>query len=458
MLCMGLAMLGCKDLTQDPGLPAGTPDPSFYNTADGAKGLRVGAIADLNAALPQFAVDAGLLSDELIDRHVGTTVAQSGLVIPDPLDERILPDGVQATGYDGTLSYTGLQNVRGAANVALGALAAYDTATGDLPAQRVLRGELYALQGYAEIMLAELFCSGVPLSTLDFQHDFTYQPGSTAAQVYMDVRTKLDSALVLAAESDSVFNMARVLKGRAQLDLGNYAAAADDVSLVPTTFQYRLAVPATVMSDFLNGRGVSQAGTVADNEGTNGLPFLSSGDPRTAVTATCHPPDYRCPVDSLTMPAKYFSVITAAGYAPFVVANGVEARLIQAEAALHANDATTWLTTLNQLRENAMMLGQPQALPDTSNPGSDAARVSLLFHERAYWLFMTGHRQGDLRRLIRQYGIQNQYPQFRSDLQVYPTGVYPAPGAGRYGNDITVPIPTMEYNNPSYHGCLDRNA
>ena len=446
-----LAVVGCKDLTNDPGLPAGTPDPSFYNTADGAIGLRTAAVYQMDLAIPQYLVDAGLLSDELVDRYVGSSFYSDGSsgTVTDALDERLLPEGVTAQeGNDGIQSYASLQSVRGAANVALGALATYDTTAAHRTQQRVMRGELYALEGYAEILLAEFFCSGVPLSTLDYHQDFTYAPSSTAAQVYTDVNTKLDSALALATGTDSVLNLARVLKGRAQLDLGNYAAAADDVALVPTTFQYRVTIQASTMSN-VNG----QRGTVSDREGGNGLPFLSSNDPRTATTVRCQPPDSRCPLVPLTMPAKYFSGITAAGYAPFVVADGIEAQLIQAEAQLQPASAPSgpWLTTLNQLRESI-------GLVDTTDPGTAAARVALLFHERAYWLFLTGHRQGDLRRLIRQYGSHPQFPEFRSDQQVYPTGIYPAPGIGRYGSDVTVPIPTTEYANPNYHGCRDRSA
>ena len=310
-----LAVVGCKDLTSDPGLPAGTPDPVFYNTADGAIGLRTAAVYQMNLAIPQYLVDAGLLSDELIDRYVGSSAYPSvGTgTVTDALDERLLPEGVTAPQGDGIASYALLQSVRGAANVAREALATYDTTAASRPQQRVMRGELYALEGFAEILLAEFFCSGVPLSTLDYKQDFTYQPSSTAAQVYTDANTKLDSALALATGTDSVLNLARVLKGRAQLDLGNYAAAADDVALVPTTFQYRVTIQASTMSNVNDG----QRGTVSDREGGNGLPFLSSGDPRTATTVRCQPPDSRCPLVPLTMPAKYFSVITAAGYAPF---------------------------------------------------------------------------------------------------------------------------------------------
>ena len=133
------------------------------------------------------------------------------------------------------------------------------------------------------------------------------------------------------------------------------------------------------------------------------------------------------------------------GTSPIVLADGVEARLIGAEAALQAHDTTTWLAILNHLRETEIT----PALPDTTNPGSWDAEVDLMFRERAFWLFLTGHRQGDLRRLIRQYN--------RLAQQIYPTGVYSA--YILYGTDVNVPVPVEEReNNPLYHGCLGHGA
>jgi len=129
-----------------------------------------------------------------------------------------------------------------------------------------------------------------------------------------------------------------------------------------------------------------------------------------------------------------------------VLADWVEARLIEAEAALQAGDVPTWLAKLNHLRETAIT----PALPDTTDPGTPGARVDLLFRERAFWLFLTGHRQGDMRRLIRQYG--------RDQSQVYPTGLYPG-GTGAYGSDVNAPIPALERQyNPKFTGCLTRGA
>jgi hypothetical protein len=124
-----------------------------------------------------------------------------------------------------------------------------------------------------------------------------------------------------------------------------------------------------------------------------------------------------------------------------VVADGIEARLIEAEAQLQADDFGGMTTTLNDLRDL-------QGLDPLAEPGTLDQAVDLLFSERAFWTFATGHRLGDMRRLIRQYG--------RSADQVFPVGDYIKGGA--YGDDVNLPIPVEEQNNPNAAGCLDRNA
>ena len=54
-----------------------------------------------------------------------------------------------------------------------------------------------------------------------------------------------------------------------------------------------------------------------------------------------------------------------------------------------------------------------------------------------------------MRRLIRQY--------LRSPDTVFPIGDYHK-GGGVYGEDVNLPIPIEEQNNPNSGGCLDRNA
>jgi len=76
--------------------------------------------------------------------------------------------------------------------------------------------------------------------------------------------------------------------------------------------------------------------------------------------------------------------------------------------------------------------------------------VDQLFRERAFWLFLTAHRLGDLRRLMRQYG--------RPIGQVFPTGDYYHAGArpgtlGQYGQQVSLVVPVQETNNPNYTNC-----
>jgi len=141
-----------------------------------------------------------------------------------------------------------------------------------------------------------------------------------------------------------------------------------------------------------------------------------------------------------------------------VVASGVEAQLITAEASLAAQSGD-WLGTLNALRTDGTQSGGVSnpgtggvgGLDPLADPGSDSARVSLVFSERAKWLFLTGHRQGDLRRLVHAYA--------RPRTTAYPSGNYP--GLNGYGNFIDAPIPQSgnysEAPNPLFHGCLSRD-
>ncbi len=114
------------------------------------------------------------------------------------------------------------------------------------------------------------------------------------------------------------------------------------------------------------------------------------------------------------------------------LADAVEARLIEAEAALRAGDNLGWLATLNHLRQTAwttIVPATPGPLPDLTDPGpdgsgGDALRVDLLFRERAFWLYLTGHRQGDLRRLVRRLRIGRPRPSFPSGTHLGGGGTY----------------------------------
>jgi hypothetical protein len=459
---VGLTMLAtaCSldSILKRDALPPDVSDPAITETPAGAVAVYHGLVGkfrsgfggDLGGEQRSFISASGLLTDELQPGSfsLGTTVFL--------IDQRAMLEGPTQNEEEAT--YGDLQAVRGQATQAIGLLSTY------APEQRALLGHSYLLEAYAETFLAELFCSGIPLTTLDYDGDYTLRPGSSTADVYAHALALLDTASTLLGDSARFVYLEHMARARVLLDQGDPAAAASAAADVPDGWVYAIGYHTNTASpDEQTFAHVTtdQWGVSASNrEGQNGLDYGSSRDPRTTSTliftnpqgfGTYHPDKY--PID---------------GSGSIVLASGLEARLIEAEAQLQAGDAT-WLATLNALRTDGTFDTQPDpndaAKTDTlwhagtggtaglaplADPGTAAARVDLLFRERAFWLYLTGHRQADLRRLVKYYG--------RSPNQVYPTGAYPVTGMS-YGADVTVPIPDAErIGNPKFTGCISRGA
>jgi hypothetical protein len=376
------------------------------------------------------------VSDEL-----GNPASWPGAAVPTlDFDSRRLPElpsGSGSTNRDDPTArdYSQLQRTRAQVDYAIALLKLY------APDSSALAAHLYAVEGYSEIFLAEVYCSGIPLSTIDFDADYTFKPGSSTDEVLLNAVALFDSALSLAGDSVRFVHLANMGRARSLLNLGRFADAAAAAAEVPDGYQYAVSFNSVVANAAFNFARLfdwSAAFTVSDREGMNGMDFRTSSDPRTRVTARgTHPTSGQ----TIWHPNKY----NVNGATPIVLADWIEARLIESEAALQTGDITNWLGNLNHLRQLAIT----PALADLSDPGTPETRVDLLFRERAFWLFLTGHRQGDLRRLIRQYG--------RTQESVYPSGSYS--GAFSYGFDVTVPVPLREREiNLMYGGCLDRGA
>ena len=116
------------------------------------------------------------------------------------------------------------------------------------------------------------------------------------------------------------------------------------------------------------------------------------------------------------------------------------------ENEFDAGNGAAMVDTLSAVRADSTGNGGFN-LPALADPGSTAGQVDLLFRERAFWLFATGHRLGDMRRLVRQYG--------RAVDSVFPNGAYFK--GGNYGTDVNIPVPFQETNNPNFQGCLNRD-
>jgi starch-binding outer membrane protein, SusD/RagB family len=112
---------------------------------------------------------------------------------------------------------------------------------------------------------------------------------------------------------------------------------------------------------------------------------------------------------------------------------------------LQANNRSGMTAILNDLRDL-------QGLDNLSTPSNQDAAIEQLFSERAFWMFATGHRLGDMRRLVRPAPLGYGRPV----ETVFPSGGYLK--GGSYGEDVNLPIPVEEENNPNGVGCLGRNA
>ncbi|MDF1501976.1 hypothetical protein [Roseisolibacter sp. H3M3-2] len=458
------ALSACGDGT-DTLLEAVDPDiinPTDLTTTEGALALYVGTFNRARAAYLGTGTDngewlfGGLLADEW---STSSTFIQN-----DEADQRkVLENNSTSTG-----NFRGVARVRTAANQALKAMKELR------PTETNRIGELYFHRGFAELQLASDFCNGIPISDASGDEILLGTPESVA-QVLQRAVASFDSALAVATGTDAtsllVQRASRVGKARALLALGNNraaeAAALVTATLVPTSFSYELTFSATAGNNNIWGQGVSNRRySVGDSlEGNarnllvrNAIPFFSARDPRLPVTYTisANQRDTTKGQDGFT-----FSRTTPI-YLEFTsipMANGLDARLIEAEARLIAQDIPGMMTILNALRASPPqygafgLAGGPAALtaaqlPPLATPASQEAAINLYFREKAFWTFSRGQRLGDLRRLIRSYG--------RTAANTFPQG--PHYRGGDYGGDLNFPVPTDERVNSAFTGCTNRSA
>lgn len=467
---IGVPLAACDtDQLLDVSDPAVIP-PEGVGTPEAVTSLFYGAVRDFQIAYSGAGDDAyiiasGLLADELYNGDTFTTRIA--------IDQR----NQQAPQFGNVqdVAYSRLHRARFAVRRAAKAV---ETITpGDTPTLSVLR----ALEGYVYVTFAEGWCGNVPFSTVPDDGpidpaNITYKPGITTAAMLDSAVVRFDQAL--AANPASYF--AKIGKARALLNNNQPAAAAAVLAGVPTTyvFQFEHSPNAgsqnnAIYSLISNGRyGVSNLEGALNAAGTG--PYRPDSVPVAGVTPTSRPSaegiafrglqDPRVP---WTGPAaaftssfrKYTDNNNPSFEADIPLASGVEARLIEAEAQLRAGNfsgAGGTLSILNTLRSNAAALItalHPQhvqtfqsALPmaPLADPGTADGQRQLFFQERALWLYNTGHRMGDLRRLVRQYGL--------AQSAVFPSG--PFYRGGNYGSNVAFYVRFEEQNNPNYNPAL----
>lgn len=405
-----------------------TPDqitPEQANSPTGAAALRTAALGNF---ANYFAGDnagsgvgmniaTGLLGDEMMSARGGT----------EHIDSRAVNEAVFPATVWSTLGQANTQIIR--------AIKAVKEFAPDGATKTSQIAQLYMLQGFTYVIAGEAFCNGIPIGNADDLNPKTEILSNS--QLFDKAIAYFDTALTTAAATDTkIRNAALVGKARSLVDQKRYADGAALLAPVTTEYVYNVEFSTTtIVNDVYDWMFATPNFGPSDKEGGNGLDYVTSGDKRIKVDATTTRPGQ----DGTRI---WLTQMFLRGDSPVPLATGIEARLIEAEALLANNDVTGWLGKLNAAR--ATLAG----LAPLTDPGSTAARVDLLFRERAFWMYFTSHRLGDLRRLVRQYG--------RAANTVWPTGNYFKGGV--YGADMNLPPSQAERNNKDYPGCANRDA
>ncbi|HEY0674094.1 MAG TPA: hypothetical protein VGD27_17600 [Longimicrobiales bacterium] len=408
--------------------------PTTLNAAVGAFQLAYSGAPGGGSFIDSQVTTSGILSDEL---HISES-----------FPTRIDVDQRETRFDNGTMlqAYARLHTARRLAEFSADLHAQFPATTNTAGHAHAL-----ALAGYTYVLFGENYCSGVPFSTFDDAGAVVYGEPLTTAQIFEQAIVLFDEAIAAATAAGSAggeaLNLARVGKARAQLNLNLPADAANSVGAVPTSFVYRIfhSTGTARQNNGIWGANQNRRGvSISDAEGVNGLTYRTDADPRVrqqrGTGTSAFGFDNTTPLYlQLKYPAQTSSVI---------LASGLEARLIEAENQQRTGGP--WLATLNALRA-APPAYYPAAeypniatLTPLADPGG-AASVNLLFKEREYWLWLTSHRVGDLRRLMRQYG--------RTEAQAgWPTGSYFR--GGNYGAHVSMNIPFDELNNPAFSAAF----
>ncbi|HWZ58842.1 MAG TPA: hypothetical protein VNW46_07655 [Gemmatimonadaceae bacterium] len=296
------------------------------------------------------------------------------------------------------------------------------------------QAEMYSIDAYIYILVAEHFCSGQPFSLLDIA------TGTVTNSAFLSTTQMLDTAVAefalattaaTAAGDATQLNLAALGTARAQLDLGNVTQAAAAATAVTPGFIYQIFESSNSLRQF-NGifffNTGFQAFSVAQLKNGNGLAFALGGDPRISGTLAANP------VGSNGLGPFYLNSKYPAASAAVTLADSTEAQLIIAEADIMGGGYAAGKAIEDRLRSH-VGLG---ALPNVGGGGTQAEILQLL-DERGFWMWVTGHRIGDWRRVVRNYGFPIG--------SVFPTGTHEF---GSMQNIFSFPTSLTTNANPNY--------
>jgi hypothetical protein len=311
----------------------------------------------------------------------------------------------------------------------------------DLLLQGIAIAKLYS--GYTRIWLAELYC-------------WSILTGVVAETEPLLPDERMEDAIAQLEEAESVAQAiglfpiqgaAIVGQARAHLWLGNYPVAGGLASIVPRAFAYRAEYSSNnpdqynAMYTFTWGDTESIHWTVGDgtanSSGRERWPYLEQFIGLNLLRN--RPPGF-------TTMAQTVPVVLQMLYnkreSDVLMASGIEASLIVAEAALRLGQPEVAQGVLNDLRSDYSLRAATQygvsppagnLLPDIALTGNLEADLLRIAEERGRELWLTGDRHVTARRLRRD-------PLVDIDL-------FPSKALVGSGEDIAFPIPDREIDN-----------
>lgn len=388
---LGVAAAGCGDLLT-------VSDPQRYTSDDLDESLEAvanGVEGDLHRVMGNYLIYTALNSDEY--QHTGTWIGF------DNYDKGRFIYG-NASGGGGGDGSDGVMNdllrVRGFAMRSQERLA---RVLGNQAATSPLMAQVMAVEGWANLLLAQSFCEAPAEPS---------GPAVADMQLYRVAVEKLTAALQTAeaAKVPAMAEWVRAGRARAHLMLGNYDQALADAQAIPDNFvknaqfssnstrQYNSLVNLTT-TGFNNAAAVRETwwSRVDVAAGMMRDPWSGQLDARLPVRYTG-----ALGVNGTTPHYSQWKYRTLA--APVTLADGKEMRLIEAEVYWHKGQYDLAMGKLNALRTAA-------GLTPLANPNDKATVFGYLLHERFAELFLEGQRMNDLHRfgLVAQFIAAGAY-------------------------------------------------
>jgi hypothetical protein len=392
ILLLAFIITSCSDIL-DVDTPTLVDEEDLQDPAQ-AELLVRGAIADFESAFDTYILMGGVLGNELGD---ATFTASRW-----PVDRRtvVAADDVHPAYF----SYSPLSTARWSADNIIDNLQQWTDQ--QVENRQSLLATAAAYSGYSHILLGEGFCT----MAID------QSPELSREEVWEMAIEKFDLAIAEAQSSgnDEILNMAYVGRARANLNLGNTAAAASDAQQVDEGFSI------TMTASDASGR--RQNSVFAEMNAQNITITEQFRDLEVQGE-----PDVRVPVvDENAAPAGV-PVFTTPKYDSFgaeiPIARWEEAQLIIAE---HEGGQTA-VNIINDLRAE-------HGLPEFSSTDEQEIQDQVI-EERQRELFLESHHLYDVTRY---------------NLDLFPAPGTPFPNGGTYADQRCLPLPDVERdNNPN---------